>query len=58
LNPRAMDNKIKPLKVYTTTNMNNARSEKDYTIEEEAKNNPQWGEEFIASKLLHIVEKE
>jgi hypothetical protein len=36
--------------------MNNARNEKDYTTKEEAKNNPQWGEESTTTKLLHIVE--
>ncbi len=55
LNPKAMDNKIKPLKVCTTTNMNNVGSEEDYTIKEEAKNNPQWGEEFVVTRFLHIA---
>jgi hypothetical protein len=41
-----MDNKTKPLEVYIATNMSNVGSEEDYTIEEEAKNNPSWGEEF------------
>jgi hypothetical protein len=50
-----MDNKIKPLKVCTTTNMNNVGSEEDYTIKEEAKNNPQWGEEFVVTRFLHIA---
>jgi hypothetical protein len=31
LNPRAMDNKIKPLEVDTIINLNNAWSEKYYT---------------------------
>jgi hypothetical protein len=35
LNPRAMDNKIKPLEVYTIINLNNAGSEKYYTTKEE-----------------------
>jgi len=35
-----MDNKTKPLKVYIATNMSNVGSEEDYTIEEEATNNP------------------
>jgi hypothetical protein len=30
-----MDNMIKPLEVYTIINLNNARSEKYYTIEKE-----------------------
>jgi hypothetical protein len=32
LNPKAMDNKIIPSEVYTKLNLNNARSEKEYTI--------------------------
>jgi len=41
LNPKAMDNKfIKPLKVYIVANVNNVGSEKNYTTEKEAKNNP------------------
>jgi len=32
LNPKAMDNKIIPSKVYTELNLNNARSEDEYTI--------------------------
>jgi hypothetical protein len=41
-NPKAMDNKTKPLKVYTITNMNNAGSENDYTTNEEVEKNSQW----------------
>jgi hypothetical protein len=48
-----MDNKIRPSKVYTITNVSNVRNEKNYTIEEEAKNNPQWGEKFVATKYFH-----
>jgi hypothetical protein len=44
LNPKAMDDKIIPLKVYITKKMNNARSEEDCTTKEEVKNNLQWGE--------------
>jgi hypothetical protein len=58
LNPKAMDNKIRPLKVYTTTNMNNAGSKEDYTTKEETKNNLQWGEEFDGVEFLHITEKD
>jgi hypothetical protein len=50
-----MDNKTKPLDVYIATNMRNARSEKDYSTKEEAKNNHQWGEESTIKELLHIV---
>jgi hypothetical protein len=42
-----MDGKTRPLQIYITTNMNNARSEKDYTTEEEIENNQQWGEKNI-----------
>jgi hypothetical protein len=35
--------------------MKNPRNEEDYTIEEEAKNNQQSGEESILAKLLHIA---
>jgi hypothetical protein len=39
-----MDSNTRPSKVYTTTiNINNAKSEEDYTIEEEVENNQQWG---------------
>jgi hypothetical protein len=58
LNPKTMDNKIRPLKVYTTTNMNNVGSEEDYTTKEETKNIPQWEEEFDGVKFLHITEKD
>ncbi len=34
LNPKAMDNKTKPSKVYTTTNMSNVGSEEDYITKE------------------------
>ncbi len=51
-----MDNKTKPLEVYIAVNLNNAGSEQEYTTENEAKNNPQWGEEFVIIELLHIVE--
>ncbi len=47
LNPKAMGNKIRPSKVYTITNMSNVEKEKNYTTEEEAKNNPQWGENLL-----------
>jgi hypothetical protein len=42
-----MDNKIRPIKVYTTTNMNNVRNEEDYTIKEEVENNPRWGKNLL-----------
>jgi hypothetical protein len=46
LNPKVMDNKTRPLEVYTIVNLNNVGSEKEYTIENEVENNPQWGKEF------------
>jgi hypothetical protein len=49
-----MDNK--PSKVFTTVNLNNVGSEKDYTIKNDVKNNPQWGEEPTTIKLFHITE--
>jgi hypothetical protein len=51
-----MDNKTRPLEVYTIVNLNNEGSEKEYIIENEAENNPQWGEEYAIAKFLHIVE--
>jgi len=55
LNPKAMHNKTKPLKVYTIANMNNARSENNYTTKEEVENNFQWGEEFTITEVFHIT---
>ncbi len=54
-NPKAMDGKTQPLEVYITTNMNNVGSEKDYTTQEEDKNNQQQGKEFVVAELFHIV---
>jgi hypothetical protein len=48
-----MDNKIRPSKVYIVMNLNNARNEEEYTIENEAENNPQWGEESIVAQNFH-----
>jgi hypothetical protein len=55
LNPKVMDNKIRPLKVYTVANLKNARSEKNYTTKEEVENNPQRGKEFATTKFLYIT---
>ncbi len=50
INPKAMDTNTRPLEVYTApTNINNARSEKDYTTKDETKNNQQWAEDFAAT---------
>jgi hypothetical protein len=53
LNSKTMDNKIRPSKVYIVMNLNNARNEEEYTIENEAENNPQWGEESIVAQNFH-----
>jgi len=55
LKPKAMDNKIKPSQVYIVVNLNNAWNQEEYTTTNEAENNPQWGEKFVAIELLHIV---
>jgi hypothetical protein len=49
-----MDNKIRPLEVYTVANMNNAGNEEGYILKENAENDPQWGLEFIIVEILHI----
>jgi hypothetical protein len=46
-----MDNKTRPSEVYIELNLNNARSEKEYTTKNEAKNNPQWGEESVTTEF-------
>jgi hypothetical protein len=52
-----MDSKTRPLEVYTiASNINNAKSEEDYTTEEEVENNQQWGEDFVVVELFHIGE--
>jgi hypothetical protein len=53
-----MDSNTRPSKVYTVAaNINNAKSEEDYTIEEKVENNQQWGEDFIVVELFHIGEQ-
>jgi len=50
-----MDSKIRPSKVYTIAiNINNAKSEEDYTIEEEIENNQNWGEDSAIIELFHM----
>jgi hypothetical protein len=46
-----MNNKIWPLKIHTTTNINNHGNEKEYTLDEEINCNQsqQWGEESIVA---------
>ncbi len=49
-NPNAMDNKIRPSKIYITININNHESDKkEYTLYEETNHNQsqQWREESI-----------
>jgi hypothetical protein len=47
LNPKAIDDKTSPSKDYIAINFNNVGIEKEYTIENEVENNPQWGKKFI-----------
>jgi hypothetical protein len=56
LNLKAINNKIRPSEVYIATNLNDGWNEEDHTIEDEAKNNPQWGEGFATIELMHIIE--
>jgi len=51
-----MGRKTTPSKVYIATNLNNARSEENYTTKEEVENNLPWGEEFAIVELFHIIE--
>jgi hypothetical protein len=50
-----MDNKTSPSEIYIVVNLNNSRSEEEYIIKNETKNNLQWGEESNVTKLLHIT---
>jgi len=40
LNPKAIDNKTRPLEVYIAINLNNVGSEYEYTTNNEVENNP------------------
>ncbi len=51
-----MDSKIRPLEINTSTNINDYGSEDSYKIDEQVYHNQDWGEEFITTKKLHIVE--
>jgi hypothetical protein len=54
-----MDKKIRPSKIYITTNINNHESDQEeYTFDEETNHNQsqQWREEFVVAKLFHIGE--
>ncbi len=57
-NPKAMDNKIQPSKIYTATNINNHGSDQEeYTLYEknDHKQSQQWREEFVVVEFLHIA---
>jgi len=55
INPKVMERKIRPSKVYTIAiNINNAKNEEDYTIEEEIQNNQHWGEDSAIVKFFHM----
>jgi hypothetical protein len=41
--PKAMDNKTRPSKVYIVANVSNVRNEEDYKTKKEVENNLQWG---------------
>jgi hypothetical protein len=56
LNAKAMDRKTTRSKVYIAANLNNARSEKNYTTKEEVENNLPWGEEPTIVEFFHIIE--
>jgi hypothetical protein len=47
LNPKAMENKTRPSKVYIATNVSNVRNEKNYTTEKEIENNLQWEKNLL-----------
>jgi hypothetical protein len=47
LNPKAMDNKTKPSKVYIAANVSNVGNEKYYTTKKEVENNLQWGNNLL-----------
>ncbi len=54
-NPKAMDNKTQPSKIYTTTSINNHwNDQKEYTLDEETDHNQsqQWKEEFVIAGLF------
>ncbi len=54
-----MDNKIQPLEIYTTTNINNHESgqEEYYTLDEQIDHNQsqQWKEESVVAELFHLA---
>jgi hypothetical protein len=47
LNPKAMDNKTRPSKVYIATNVSNVGNDQDYTPKKEVENNLQWGKNLL-----------
>jgi len=58
-NPKVMDNKTQPSKIYTTTSIDNhGNDQEEYTSNEQTNHNQnqQWREEFVVAKLFHIAE--
>ncbi len=47
LNPKAMENKTRPSKVYIAANVSNVRNEKNYTTKKEIENNLQWEKNLL-----------
>jgi len=56
-NPKAMDNKTRPLEIYTTKNINHGNDQEDYTSDEQIDYNKtqQWKEEFTIVEPFHIA---
>jgi hypothetical protein len=46
-NPKAMDNKIQPSKIYILININNQGNEYDYTIDERIDHNQDWARNLL-----------
>lgn len=52
-----MDNKILPLEINTSTNINDWGNEDDYTIDEQVDHNQNWGEKFATLHIVEIVQQ-
>jgi len=48
--------KIWPWEMYIVANVNDQWTKDDDTIDEEVDHSQNWGEEFIVTKFLHIIE--
>jgi len=46
-NPKLMDNKTRPSKIYIVANVSNVGNEKDYKTKKEVENNLQWGKTML-----------